>query len=100
MDSEKGFIKWLVLAIIALALLKYFLNWDIFAAAETEEGQGTIAYIAQLLQTVWSYIGGPIEFIWSEILWPLIDLFWQTFKAFIEWGQENARNPVEPVRFQ
>ena len=60
---NKGFISTIVVIIIALAALKYFFDWSIFEAAGTSEGQGTLAYVKDLLVwmkdavvTVWHYI--------------------------------------------
>ena len=68
MRKDKGFIGWLVLIIIALALLKYFLNWSIFDAAASEQGRNTINYIKDVLNFVWSYARIPVLFIWQKVL--------------------------------
>lgn len=57
-----------MLAIIALALLKYFFNWSIFDAAASEEGRSTINYIRDVLNFLWSYLERPAVFIWERIL--------------------------------
>lgn len=80
---DSGFISLLLLLIISLALLKYFFNWSIFDAAASEQGRATIAYIRDLLNLTWSYIGAPFTFVWNEILWPIIDLAWSSFQSFI-----------------
>lgn len=89
-SEQKGFIKWLLLAIVALALLKFFLNWDIFDAAASEQGRSTIGYLRDLFNTIWSYIAAPVTFVWSQILWPLLEMIWLNFQAFLEWGRETA----------
>ncbi|OHA90191.1 MAG: hypothetical protein A2665_01250 [Candidatus Zambryskibacteria bacterium RIFCSPHIGHO2_01_FULL_46_30] len=68
MKRDKGFIGWLVLIIIALALLKYFLNWSVFDAAASEQGRNTINYIKEVLSFVWSYARIPVLFIWQKVL--------------------------------
>jgi len=68
MDKEKGIIGWLVLIIIALALLKYFLNWSIFDALESERGRETLNYIREVFAVVWSYIRVPVLFLWQKAL--------------------------------
>ena len=88
--KNKGFIGIIVLIILGLAALKYFFDWSIFDAASTEEGQGTISYIRQILDTVWSYLEAPVKFIWNEIVWPLLNLAWQSLQAFIEVGKDNV----------
>jgi len=68
MNREGGFIGWLILIIIALALLKYFFDWSIFDAAASEEGQGTIYYIRDILDLTWYYIQTPVLWLWDRIL--------------------------------
>ncbi len=63
---QKGFISWLILIIIALALLKYFFDWSIFDAVASEQGRNTINYIREVLNVVWSYV-----------------------KSLLEWGRSN-----------
>ena len=67
MKKDNGFISWLILIIVALALLKYFFNWSIFDAAASEQGRGTINYIRDVLNTTWSYIRTPVIFILQKI---------------------------------
>ena len=68
MKRDKGFISWLILLVIALALLKYFLNWSIFDAIESERGRETVSYIREVLDVVWSYARTPVLFVWQKIL--------------------------------
>jgi hypothetical protein len=93
MQRQKGFISTLILIIVGLALLKYFFNWSVFDAAASPQGRATIDYIRQVLDTTWAYISAPVTWIWSSIVWPILELFWKTFLAFLEWGRETAANP-------
>ncbi|MDO8569669.1 MAG: hypothetical protein Q7R89_02770 [bacterium] len=68
MKRDKGFVGWLILVVIALALLKYFFNWSIFDAASSEQGRNTINYIKDVLSVIWSYIKTPALFIWQMIV--------------------------------
>ena len=99
MMQKGSIIFWFVVIIAGLGALKYFLNWDIFDAAASDQGQNTIEYLRSVINYIWFYIEVPVKFTWNEILWPLIDLFWQTFQAFIEWGKNNANTPIDPVRY-
>ncbi len=87
--KERGFVKYIVIVLIGLALLKYFLNWDIFDAASSDQGKTTILYIRDLINLVWSYISAPVVFLWERIIWPIIDISWRNFNHFIEWGRSN-----------
>jgi hypothetical protein len=87
-ETDRGFIKWIALAIIALALLKYFLNWSVFDAAESDQGKSTIGYTRDILNLIWSYIASPVIFIWEKIMLPLIDIIWNAFQTFLGWGRD------------
>lgn len=86
---DRGFIEIVILIILALAALKYFLDWDIFDAAATEEGQGTISYIKKVLDAIWSYIGSPVTWAWDKVFWPILQLGWESLQKFIEMGKDN-----------
>jgi len=94
---QKGIISWIVLIIIGLAALKYFLNWDIFDAASSEQGINTIGYLRNVINYAWNIIETPVRFAWNQIVWPLLELVWQSFKAFIEWGKSNANTSINPA---
>ncbi len=68
MPRSKGFISWLILVVIALALLKYFFNWSIIDAANSEQGRNTINYIKDVLSVTWSYAKIPTLYVWRMIL--------------------------------
>ncbi len=90
MKRDKGFVGIIILVIIGLALLKYFINFDIFAAADSTRGQETLGYTAQILRTGWSYISTPVSYAWSQVAWPLLKLFGTTLQAFIHWSQTGV----------
>ncbi len=93
-NRRGGFIGTIVLIILGLAALKYFLNWDVFDAASSEQGKGTIAYIRDIVNTVWSYIGTPLSFAWNEVAWPIIKIAWDNLQSFIDWARENANKGI------
>lgn len=68
MPRNKGFISWLIIIVIALAALKYFFNWSIIDAANSEQGKNTINYIKDVLSVAWSYAKPPILYVWHIIL--------------------------------
>ena len=84
----------IVLIVIALIALKYFLNWSIFDAASSAQGQSTIGYIRDIFNTIWGYISAPVVFIWDKIIWPLLSLIWDTFQSFLKWGQHNTTSTI------
>ena len=89
MNTRKGFISILLLIIVALALLKYFFNWSVFDAAASEQGQGTISYIRDVLNTVWSYIEVPVRYAWDEVVKPLFSFAFDSLRQLIEEGRAS-----------
>ena len=89
MNIRKGFISILLLIIVALALLKYFFNWSVFDAAASEQGQGTISYIRDVLNTVWSYIEVPVRYAWDEVVKPLFSFAFDSLRQLIEEGRAS-----------
>ena len=70
MEKNRGFIRTILLLIIALAALKYVFGWSIFDAIESESGKETVAYIRQILDLLWSYLEAPVNYIWKEVILP------------------------------
>ena len=91
---QGGFLGLIVLIVIALVLAKYFYNLDVFQAADSEQGRATAGYMHQIFSTFWSYVGTPIVFMWQRILWPTLELIWQSFQQFLTWGQQTASTPI------
>lgn len=88
--GEKGFITTLLLIIVALAALKYFFDWSIFDAAASEQGRGTISYIRDVLDTVWTWIEAPVQFVWNEIVMPLLSFTKDSLGQMIQEGREAS----------
>ena len=63
MRTDRGFIGFILLIIIALILAKYFYNFSVFQAASSPQGQQTISYTQQILNAIWSVI----TFIWKSL---------------------------------
>ena len=70
-NRQEGFISTLILIVIALALLNYFFDINIFDLASSEKGRATIDYIQNIFSVVWSWIRVPVLFFWNAIM----DLF-------------------------
>ncbi len=89
-NKDEGFITILLIIIVGLALLKYFFNWSIFDAAASEEGRGTISYIRDVLNTVWTYIETPVLFVWNEVIKPLFGFVFESLGKMIGEGRETT----------
>ena len=74
MEKNRGFIKTILIIVIALAALKYFLNWSVFDAMESEKGKETLEYVRNIINTLWSYLEKPAMYVWNEAARPLIDM--------------------------
>lgn len=96
MKKQAGFglISWIIIIFLALVLLKFFLNWDIFDAAASEQGQSTVGYARNLINIIWSYVGAPLVFIWERIVWPLLSLAWDNLQTLIDKGRDLDLPPV------
>ncbi len=68
MPRNEGFIGWLILVIIALAFFKYFFNWSIIDAANSEQGKNTIKYVKDVLNVIWFYVRPSALYIWGIIV--------------------------------
>jgi len=90
MKRDKGFVTTILIIIIALALLKYFLNWSIFDAASSEQGQSTIGYVRDILNTIWDHIGAPVAFVWNEVVKPLFEFAFSSLLQMIQEGREAS----------
>ena len=82
----------IVVIILGLAALKYFLNWDIFEASSSSQGQSTIRYIRDIVNGIWSYIGYPLTYAWDNVAWPLLQFAWEAFQALINTGRANLNS--------
>jgi len=92
MKKDSGFIGLIIIIILALAALKYFLNWDVFDAASTDQGQNTVGYVRNIVNTIWSYIGEPIAWIWREVAWPLFSFVWDNLLKLISTSRASLNS--------
>jgi hypothetical protein len=82
-EGEKGFVMLIVMVILGLAALKYFLNWDIFDAATSDQGKTTITYVRDIVNGIWAYIGYPLTYAWNNVVWPLLGFAVESLKQMI-----------------
>lgn len=92
MEKDRGFIMLIVVVLVALAALKYFLNWDIFDAAASEQGRSTISYLRDIVNTVWAYIGYPVTLTWNQVAWPILQFAWDSFQQLMEVGRASLNS--------
>ncbi len=75
-QNNQGFITWIIIIVIALALAKYFFDFNIFSAANSPKGVETTNYVKQVLDTIWFYISRPVMYIWNNVV---VDMLWKVF---------------------
>ena len=72
-QHQKGFIKTIIVIVIALLIISYFgLNLRDLADAPTT--QDNFHYVLQLVSDLWTnYLEKPVTYLWKEVF---IDLIW------------------------
>lgn len=80
-NKQQGFIKLIIIIIIAIIILSY-LGFDLRAIVESPESQGNLGYVWGLVVGVWdTYLVGPASYLWNDIF---IDLLWDSFVDNLE----------------
>jgi hypothetical protein len=78
-NSNKGFIGTIIIVVIALAVSKYFFNFNVIEFFTSPKVTEVFNYIRKFLEIVWTkYIGGSFWYIWNNIV---VDVIWKTFKG-------------------
>jgi len=66
--KEKGFLKIIVIVLIALALLKILFDFDIFNFARWPIVADAIDYIWRIIKTIWDgFLGRIFWFAWNNL---------------------------------
>ncbi len=72
MKKDRGFIKWIIIIVIALIILGYY-GFDVRHAVESPTTQDNLNYFKDLLIKLWENIlKMPALFIWDHVIMPLI----------------------------
>lgn len=72
-NGEGGFIKWIVIVIIALIILGYY-GFDIKKAIEAPTTQSNLTYVQRIVSNVWhNYLKKPATYLWNDVF---IELIW------------------------
>ncbi|MES3031237.1 MAG: hypothetical protein V4697_02385 [Patescibacteria group bacterium] len=74
MNKEQGFIKLIIMIVVALIVLGYF-GFDIKKAIESPVARTNIEYAKDATVYVWNkYLKGPATYLWKEIF---LNLIWE-----------------------
>ncbi len=78
-NKDKGFLKIIILIIVALALLKFVFDFDIIEFLKTPKVADTVSYI-------WNDI---ILFLWDNYIKAPLGWTWDHFKSLAKIGWDN-----------
>jgi len=93
-NKQSGFIKLILMIIIAIIILSYF-GFNLRGIVESPETQGNLGYVWGLTVGVWdNYIGGPITYLWNDIF---IDLMWNPFVDNLERNKRGESSTIEDM---
>ncbi len=72
MKKDQGFIKWIILIVIALVILGYY-GFDVRQAIDAPTTQSNLNWFKEFCLWVWDHILRiPVTFIWEQLILPLI----------------------------
>jgi hypothetical protein len=80
--SKRGFIGLIITLVVALALAKFYFDWnfiDFFNSIKTSE---VFIYLKKFALLVWGkFLVGPVVFIWNFVF---VDIIWKTFVSLFD----------------
>lgn len=71
--GELGFLKWIVMLVIAIILASYFFDFNVQDAVEDEQTQSNL-----------SYIGTQLEVFYHQYLEPFLNRVWDFLSELVE----------------
>ena len=66
MDTNKGFIKMIIVIVIALIIIGYFFDIRITDVISSPNVQANLTWFWDIVVRVWNFITYPIVFIWNR----------------------------------
>jgi hypothetical protein len=76
--EKKGFIKTIILIVIALIVLGYF-GFNIESIIKSEKVQANLNYVWGLITNIWNlYLAAPVIFVWDKFF---VGVVWKTIEA-------------------
>lgn len=69
MKKNRGFIKTIIIIVVALALLKYFFDFDILEFLRSDAVKNVFGTIWHIISTIWNdYLKESVAYVWNEII--------------------------------
>lgn len=73
MSTNRGFIKWVIIIVVALLVLSYF-GFSLRSLIDSPVTQDNFQYVATSTVTVWDkYLKKPASYVWNDVF---INLIW------------------------
>ncbi|MES2315018.1 MAG: hypothetical protein V4524_03750 [Patescibacteria group bacterium] len=74
MTTNRGFIKWIIIIVIALLVLSYY-GFSLRSLVDAPVTQDNIHYVATTTVSFWDkYLKRPASYVWNDVF---IDLIWE-----------------------
>ena len=81
MKKNQGFIKWIIIIVIALIILGYY-GFDVRKAIDAPATQSNLTYVQQIVANVWNhYLKVPVTYIWNELF---LKFIWNPIAAHLK----------------
>ena len=73
--QKKGFIKTIIIIVVALIVLGYF-GFDVENIMKSEKVQKNLNYVWDIISKVWNlYLAAPVMFVWDKFF---VGVVWKT----------------------
>lgn len=83
-NKQAGFIKTILVIIIALVILGFF-GYNLESIVSSETVKANLAYVWNLLVTLWeNVLAAPVLWVWNKIV---VGLVWNNLQAILNRGQ-------------
>ena len=83
MKGNRGFIKIILLIVLALIVLGFF-GYNLKDIVNSPDVKGNFAYVWDLLVKLWNWILTPLSWVWENIV---IKLVWNNLQLILNKGQ-------------
>jgi hypothetical protein len=79
MKGNRGFIKAIILIVIALVVLGFF-GYNLESIVNSPDVKGNLAYVWELLVKLWSILLAPLTWVWDNVV---IKLVWSNLQPLL-----------------
>ncbi len=78
MTYNKGFIKAIIIVLIAIVILGYVFHISIIDIINDPKVQESMGWLWNFLITVWNYVQAPVMWVWNNFV---IGIVWNSIQA-------------------